>query len=156
MSQVVVVARLLLASVLAVAAVGKLRRPGAFRGAVVDFGVPARAAPLVAWALIGGEAAAAAMLVADGTARAGAVVALGLVAAFSTSIGLNLRRGRRPECQCFGQFHSSPIGMPALVRNAILASLAVVVAIGPPAGVGDITGAMPGPAPAPAQSPPPP
>src|SRR5919199_1031537 len=39
-------------------------------------------------------------------------------------IGFNLARGRTPDCHCFGQLHSEPVGWPTLTRNGILAAIA--------------------------------
>jgi peroxiredoxin len=41
---------------------------------------------------------------------------------FTTGIGLNLVRGRRPLCHCFGQLSSGPIGGRVLARNGALAA----------------------------------
>jgi len=46
---------------------------------------------------------------------------------FSAAIAINIGLGRKPECHCFGQIHSEPIGWAALVRNGALAFLALVV-----------------------------
>jgi thiol-disulfide isomerase/thioredoxin len=47
---------------------------------------------------------------------------------FMAAIAVNLMRGRRPDCRCFGQLKSSPIGWTTLSRNAVLAGLAAFVA----------------------------
>ena len=36
----------------------------------------------------------------------------------------NLARGRKPECHCFGQIHSAPVGWKTLARNGVLAAVA--------------------------------
>ncbi len=33
-------------------------------------------------------------------------------------------RGRKPDCHCFGQLHSEPVGRQTLIRNAVLAAVA--------------------------------
>jgi peroxiredoxin len=35
-----------------------------------------------------------------------------------------MARGRKPDCHCFGQLHSAPVGRPTLIRNAVLAACA--------------------------------
>ena len=35
-----------------------------------------------------------------------------------------MARGRKPDCHCFGQLHSSPVGWPTLIRNGVLAACA--------------------------------
>src|SRR5919201_2237514 len=57
----------------------------------------------------------------------GALGALGLLLVFVVGIGVSLLRGRRPDCHCFGQLHSTPVGWPTLVRNAALAVAALFV-----------------------------
>ncbi len=61
------------------------------------------------------------------TARLSAVAAIGLLLAFMIGIGLNLARGRTPDCHCFGQLHSSPAGPATLARNGGLAAIAALV-----------------------------
>ena len=39
-----------------------------------------------------------------------------------------MKLGRRPDCHCFGQIHSGPVGWPTLVRNAVLSLLAGAIA----------------------------
>lgn len=113
--------RLTLAAVFAVAAVGKLAdRPGT-RAAVISFGAPARVAGAIALGLALAELAVAVALLLPGSTVAGALGALLLLALFSVAIAINLARGRRPDCHCFGQVHSEPIGARSLLRNGALA-----------------------------------
>ncbi|CDO89430.1 hypothetical protein AWC29_12935 [Mycobacterium triplex] len=122
----VLVARLLLAGIFAVAALAKLADRGAARRAVTAFGVPQTAAAIVGTALTTTEFAVAALLVAGN--RAGAPAALLLLAGFAAAVLVNLARGRRPECHCFGRLSSGPLGWPTLARNACFAALAAFVA----------------------------
>jgi methylamine dehydrogenase accessory protein MauD len=119
--------RLLLAVVLLVAAAGKLTDRQGFRRAVTDFGVPKALAASVALVLPLAELAIAALLVPSATVRWGALAALALLGLFTLGIVVNLTRGRRPECHCFGRFHSAPVGWSTVSRNAGLAAVAVVV-----------------------------
>jgi peroxiredoxin len=50
-----------------------------------------------------------------------------LLLLFVVGISYNLARGRTPDCHCFGQLHSAPIGWPTLVRNLLLAAIAAFV-----------------------------
>lgn len=136
MALVLLGARLLLAGVFATAGFAKLADRDASRRAVSEFGVPRRLAWLLGSVLPVVELATAGMLVADTTVRWGALLAIALLLAFSAAIALNLRKGRAPECRCFGQVHSAPVSWRAVARNVALAGLAVVVmAIGPGAGL---------------------
>jgi peroxiredoxin len=117
-------ARLMLAVVFALAGVAKLADRVGSRQAVIDFGLPARLAHALALALPVAELAVAVALVPARTAWSGALGALALLAAFVVGIGYNLARGRSPDCHCFGQLHSQPVGWPTLARNAVLAAIA--------------------------------
>jgi hypothetical protein len=123
-SGVLLTARLVLAVVLALAAVGKLLDPRGARRAAREFGVPVRLAGPVAIVLPLVELAAAVALVGRGSARWGALGALALLALFSLVIARALANGRHPDCHCFGQLHSTPAGRGAFLRNLVLAGLA--------------------------------
>lgn len=58
-------------------------------------------------------------------------LALALLAAFSAALVLVLRRpiAERPACACFGRWSSKPVGAGSLLRNAVLAALAVVAVL---------------------------
>lgn len=121
--------RLALAGVLGVAAAAKLAdQPGARRSAV-DFGVPERAASPVGLGVPVAELTAAGLLLFPATARWGALLALLLLVFFAAAIGVTLSRGRTPDCHCFGQLHSAPVGWPTLARNVVLAAAAAWVAV---------------------------
>jgi thiol-disulfide isomerase/thioredoxin len=117
-------ARIVLASVFVVAAVAKLADLAGARRAAADFGAPQRLAGVLAPALALAEVAVAALLIPGSTAVVGAAAALTLLLVFSGAIGVNLARGRAPDCHCFGRLHSAPAGRGTLARNAALASLA--------------------------------
>ena len=122
--------RLLLAAVFAVAAVAKLADPATLRATLVRFGLPGPLAP-AALLLPAAELAVTAALLSSQLAWFGSLAALGLLALFSAAIAVQLARGRRPECNCFGALHARPIGPATLVRNlALLGCATAVVAAG--------------------------
>jgi len=127
MGPALLIARLLLAAVFAVAALAKLGDRRGARQALVDFGVPMALAPALAVLLPPSELAIAVALVVVPWAWYGAVGALALLGLFTAAIVVSLARGRRPDCHCFGQVSSGPIGWGTLVRNIILVSLAAFV-----------------------------
>ena len=127
MSVTLLILRLLLAGVFAAAGVAKLFDLSGSREAMKQFGVPSRLAPTLGTLLPIAELTAAVALLPDASARWGALEALVLLMSFVAAIGLNLARGRTPDCHCFGQLHSSPAGWSTLVRNALLAAAAGVV-----------------------------
>lgn len=128
MHQIVLLARLALCAVFATAAVAKYRdRHGVAQG-LAGFGVPEAIAPGVTLALAASEFAVAAALVFDTTAVAGALGASVLLAVFTSVVVVNLVRGRRPACNCFGAGNRLPIGWDTVARNAALIALATFVA----------------------------
>ena len=121
------VARLLLASVFVVAGAAKLADRNGSRQAIINFGVPTALATPLGTVLPLAELAVAVALVPAATAWWGAVGALGLLLLFVVGIGVNLARGRQPDCHCFGQLHSAPAGPKTLARNGALAAVAAFV-----------------------------
>jgi peroxiredoxin len=117
-------ARLLIAVVFLVASVAKLADRRGSRKAIIDFGLPAALAPALGILLPLGELAVALALIPATTAWWGTVWALALLLVFMLGIGVNLARGRAPDCHCFGQLHSEPVGWRTIARNGVLAALA--------------------------------
>lgn len=128
MDWIALLGRLLLVLVFMVAAVGKLADRQGSRQAVVDFGVPKRIAVPTALFLPILELAIVALLIPSASARLGGVAALGLLMVFTTAIALNIARGKNPDCHCFGQLRSAPVGWSTVMRNAILMIVAAAVA----------------------------
>jgi uncharacterized membrane protein YphA (DoxX/SURF4 family)/thiol-disulfide isomerase/thioredoxin len=124
----VLVCSVALSAVLATAGVAKLRDRDGSRDAIAGFGVPASLVAPLALVVPVAELASALALLAGPARTSGALGALVLLVAFSLAIAWNLARGRRPDCHCFGQLHSSPAGPRALARNAALITLAGLVA----------------------------
>jgi uncharacterized membrane protein YphA (DoxX/SURF4 family) len=127
MDAALLVARLLLALVFAVAGVAKLVDRTGSRQAIIDFGLPRALASPLGILLPLCELAVAAALIPPPTAWWGAIGALALLLVFVVGIGANLARGRKPDCHCFGQLHSAPAGPKTLARNAALAAVAALV-----------------------------
>jgi peroxiredoxin len=129
MSTVVLLVRIALAGVFAVAAVAKLADLEGSRRAMRDFGVPGRAAAGLGLALPLAELAIAAGLLFPPTAQWSAGAAVVLLSAFMVGIAAAMRRGEAPDCHCFGQVHSAPAGRGTLARNALLTALAVLTVV---------------------------
>ncbi|HEX6533399.1 MAG TPA: MauE/DoxX family redox-associated membrane protein [Gemmatimonadaceae bacterium] len=126
MSWIAFLARLFLAAVFLVAALGKLADRRGSRRALTEFGVPRVLAAPVAAMLPVIELAVAALLVPRATARSGAIAAMVLLGVFIVAIGISLARGRQPDCHCFGQLHSAPVGWSTLARNGAFIGIAAV------------------------------
>ena len=118
------IARLLLALVFILAGVGKLADRKGSRQALIDFGVPVVFANPLVILLPLAELGIAAALIATLTAWWGALGALLLLALLVAGISINLARGNKPDCHCFGQLYSAPAGWKTLARNGALAAVA--------------------------------
>jgi methylamine dehydrogenase accessory protein MauD len=128
MDAVADVARAVLAVVFVVAAVAKLLDLVGTRRTMAAFGASPRLAATAGTLLPFAELAVAVALVLRPSARWGGVAALVLLLLFIVGISNSLARGRRPDCNCFGQVASAPVSWRTLVRNAALAALAGLVA----------------------------
>jgi thiol-disulfide isomerase/thioredoxin/uncharacterized membrane protein YphA (DoxX/SURF4 family) len=124
MDAALLIARLVLAGVFALAGVGKFLDLEGSRKAVIDFGLPAGLASPLALLLPLAELGVAVALIPASSAWLGALGALGLLLLFVVGISVNLARGRKPDCHCFGQLHSAPAGWKTLARNGVLAAVA--------------------------------
>lgn len=132
MGTAALVARLLLAAVFVVAAIGKLLDLPGSRKALEDFGVPAPLARPGGALLPIAELATATALLIQPSAQWGSVAALVLLAGFIAGISRALARGEAPDCHCFGAIQSEPAGPKQLVRNGALGILAIIVLAGGP------------------------
>jgi len=86
------------------------------------------------------ELAAAVSLVLGIRARAGAVVAAGLLILFTAAVGLALSRGLDVACGCFGSAGATPAGGAKLLVNLGMLALAVTGALGARAPEGPASG----------------
>jgi len=123
-------ARTVLGGALVVSALAKLRSNAAVRRQIALL-VSDRLAPILAPALPGAEIIVAVALVAWWTPVPG-FVAVALLATFT--VVLVRAQARHVPCVCFGAARlDAPIGPSSVVRNGVLAGLAVL-AIGTPSG----------------------
>jgi peroxiredoxin/uncharacterized membrane protein YphA (DoxX/SURF4 family) len=121
------VIRILLAGMFFIAGFAKLSdRAGSYQ-AMVDFGLPKRLARPFGLALPLVELVVALLLIFNATAWIGAIGAFFLLLSFIVGITYNLAKGRQPDCHCFGQLQSTPIGWNTVARNGILALLAAAI-----------------------------
>ena len=133
-SDALALAPVILAVVLVVSAVGKLRSPSASAEAFRDLRVPAPlSGRLVVQALPWGELllAVALLLVGGPAGTVAAVAALLLFTAYLVLVVRALGFDEDVDCACFGEFAPGRITRRTVVRNAwlvLLAVLAVVVA----------------------------
>ncbi|MFN8034335.1 MAG: MauE/DoxX family redox-associated membrane protein [Acidimicrobiia bacterium] len=137
MSSVALAARLVTAVVLAVAALAKLRDRSLLSGEMRAFGVPARVATGAGVGLVLVELAVAAALVLAPGSAGPAWAAVVLLGVFTAAIVVNLARGHRAPCPCFGA-GAAPISPRTVLRNGWLLAVAVL-------GTGSTSGASAGP-----------
>jgi uncharacterized membrane protein YphA (DoxX/SURF4 family)/thiol-disulfide isomerase/thioredoxin len=121
--------RLGLAIVFGTAGLAKLLDRSGTRQTLVSFGAPEPLGRVGAVALPVAELAVAGALLVPGSARWGALAALGLLIVFIGGIANALAHGRSPDCHCFGQLHSTPASRRTIGRNVVLALVAAVVAV---------------------------
>ncbi|MCA9602665.1 MAG: MauE/DoxX family redox-associated membrane protein [Polyangiales bacterium] len=119
------IARVVLAAVFVAAAVPKLSDLASFAADVRNYRMlPDAAAPWLATIVPCVELAIAAALLVDRWVRGAAVVAWGLLAAFSLAMGQALVRGINIDCGCFGSATATAVSWKTLLRNAALLAVA--------------------------------
>ena len=131
MDDVARAAAIVLAAVFAVAAVAKLRQPATTTSSFAALGLPSPS--VLTYAVPAVEAVlAVALVIAPAPAAWAAVV---LLAAFTVVLARAIAKGTGAPCACFGSARraTEPVSGVELVRNAMLAALAIV-ATGAPAG----------------------
>ncbi|HUO72273.1 MAG TPA: MauE/DoxX family redox-associated membrane protein [Solirubrobacteraceae bacterium] len=122
-------ARGLLAGVLVVAGVAKLRDRASFSDVLAGLGVGGAVVPALAVLLPLAEVVVAAGLLVSPTSTAGALGALVLLLVFSAVVLVQLARGPAADCGCFGSDHSAPLGAMTLLRNGVLIGFAAALAV---------------------------
>ncbi len=138
MGYVELAARVLVGTVLLLAALGKLRSPTARADLVRTLrtvpGVGPRWASRAAAAVIAVEASVGGLVLVPATSRGGAVLAAGLLAVFTAGTGWLVHRRVEASCSCFGGAGAALRGAHVF-RNALLTAAAVL-----PAATGRVSG----------------
>ncbi|MFF3868805.1 MauE/DoxX family redox-associated membrane protein [Micromonospora sp. NPDC001898] len=125
--------RFLLGTVFLVSSLSKVTGRGAFEtfaASIRDLGLaPTRTVRPLAGTVVAVEFAVWTLLAVPlpVTGVAGLLVAAALLLVFSAGIAVSLRRGTRTACRCFGA-STVALGLPHVVRNAVLAALAAAAA----------------------------
>ncbi|WP_420610037.1 MauE/DoxX family redox-associated membrane protein [Candidatus Poriferisodalis sp.] len=120
------IARVALGVLFLVSGALKLRDPS-WPGAARAMGAPRWTVPFIAPV----EIVLGAGLAAGVAEPWPAWLALGLLVVFTAALARVLQRPRdeRPACACFGRWSSKPVGAGSLLRNGLLAALAVLALI---------------------------
>lgn len=127
MEIILLLIRLFLAAIFALAGVGKLLDLKGAEKAVKDFGAPQDLAKFFAVALPAVELLIALLLLPASTAWFGAIGAFLLLAVFIGGMIWQMAQGKAPDCHCFGQIHSEPVSPKSLIRNGVFALLAFLL-----------------------------
>lgn len=127
MEIILLIIRIFLFAVFAVAGIGKLLDLEGSEKAVKAFGTPEDYAKFFAYALPFAEIVFAVCLLFVGTSWIGAIGALILLLSFIGGMISQIVQGNAPDCHCFGAIHSEPVSVKSLVRNIVFAALAIVL-----------------------------
>ncbi|MET0909721.1 MAG: MauE/DoxX family redox-associated membrane protein [Ilumatobacteraceae bacterium] len=125
MDVVAVIASVVLGIAFVVAGGSKIAAGDSWPIQARGLGAPNWTLPIVPWV----EIAVGAALVAQLVPPWPAVVALGMLVAFTGLIGVALSQGRHPPCACFGAWSAKPIGPGHLARNGALIALALIAIV---------------------------
>src|SRR5215204_2584749 len=117
MDLILLIVRLILFAVFALAAVGKFLDLKGAEKAVRDFGTPEEFAKTFALLLPFAEIVFAFCLLFASSSWVGAIGGLLLLLSFTGGMLWQMSKGNAPDCHCFGQIHSEPVGRKSVVRN---------------------------------------
>lgn len=123
------VLRLALTGVFGVAAFGKLIDREGSKKALNDFGVPKVLVPAFIYLLPSAEILVGVSLLFVEVSWFGAIGAASLFALFTGGMIYQYAKGNAPDCHCFGQIHSEPVGVTSILRNLALLAIAVVLIV---------------------------
>jgi len=127
MDIVLLILRLVMAAVFGVAAVGKIFDPVGSEKAFADFSVPEIFRKPLVYLLPLAELLIAVSLLFVETSWFGAIGGAGLFLIFIGGMIYQMANGNAPDCHCFGQIHSEPVGISSILRNVGLLGIEVVL-----------------------------
>ncbi len=127
MNEFLLLIRIILFAIFALAGIGKLLDFKGSEKAVKEFGTPEEFAKFFSVALPFAEIVFAVCLLFVETSWVGAVGALILLLSFIGGMIYQLAQGNTPDCHCFGAIHSEPISRKSLIRNVVFTALAFVL-----------------------------
>lgn len=129
MDSILLVARIILVGIFALAGIAKLYDLQGSRKAVKDFGVPDILAKPLAVLLPVAEVIVAILLIFVQTSWFGAIGAAILLTIFIGGMAYQMAKGNAPDCHCFGAVHSEPVSPKSLIRNTLFIVPAIVLII---------------------------
>lgn len=132
MSLFLLIIRVVLAALLATAGIAKLADLKGAEKAAKGFGIPGPLATFGPAILSVAEIVLGLMLLFPSVSWFGAIGAAVLLVAFIVMMMYQWSKGNAPDCHCFGQLHSEPVGIKSIIRNVIFLGLAAIpLASGP-------------------------
>lgn len=129
MELALLIIRLALFGILSVAALGKFLDRKGSQDAVRAFGTPDALVTTFAVLIPIAELIFAFCLLFVSFSWIGAAGALLLMVTFIGGMLVQIIKGEAPDCHCFGQIHSEPVGPKSLIRNILIAILPVVLLV---------------------------
>lgn len=129
MGEILLLVRLALFGVFALAGIGKLMDLEGSEKAVKGFGVPDSLVKPIGVGLPIFEIVLALSFLFVTTSWFAAVAAVLLISIFLGGMIYQIAQGNAPDCHCFGQIHSEPVGKSSLLRSGVLALLALFLAV---------------------------
>jgi len=127
MDDFLLILRLALAGVFGLAGVAKFLDLDGAEKALKEFGVHEAIARPSSIALSVFEIAIAGMFLFTTTSWIASVGALFLLVLFIGQMIYQMAKGNAPDCHCFGQIHSEPVGKASMIRNVIFVVPAAVL-----------------------------
>ena len=129
MEVILLLLRLCLVGVFGVAGFAKFFDPEGSGKAFTEFGVPKVFARPLVYLLPAAEILIAVALLFVDVSWFGAIGAVALLSIFSGGMLYQMAKGNAPDCHCFGQLHSEPVGVSSVLRNVALLALAIFLAV---------------------------
>ncbi len=129
MEILLLIIRLFLFGIFALAGIGKLLDLEGSEKAVKSFGMPEDLAKPASVLLPLAEIGIAILLLFVQTSWFGAIGGFLLLLVFIGGMLWQMKQGNAPDCHCFGQIHSEPVSVKSLLRNAAFAVLALFLVL---------------------------
>ena len=126
MELLLLIIRVTLAALLATAGFAKLADLKGAEKAANGFGLSGLLATVGPVVLSIAEIVIGLMLLFPSVSWYGAIGAAILLVVFIGMMSFQWYRGNAPDCHCFGQLHSEPVGLKSIIRNVIFLALAAV------------------------------
>src|SRR5438309_1125589 len=128
--------RIVLAAIFATAGVAKLADLKGAEKAAKGFGMSGALAVFGPVLLSIAEIVLGGMLLFPSVSWYGSIGATALLTAFIAMMAYQWSKGNSPDCHCFGQLHSEPVGIKSIIRNVIFLALAALPLISGPTAQG--------------------